>query len=186
MPVIRSDRKSCTSAGSPARSGGVGAITTPPGTAIRGPARGQNRCGYVRQESARDCPGTAAHPTADSGRPDVSPGIRRRECQFPRWNQRDGGGISQAGERQAARFVASCRGKMPFGRGASCGCPSKSHLPNCDFRTPQLLVIAAAYEEMTRFLIAGGEGEIRTPGTRKGTPAFEAGAIDHSATSPRQ
>jgi hypothetical protein len=35
-------------------------------------------------------------------------------------------------------------------------------------------------------LITGGEGEIRTPGTRKGTPAFEAGAIDHSATSPGQ
>jgi hypothetical protein len=34
-------------------------------------------------------------------------------------------------------------------------------------------------------MMAGGEGEIRTPGTRKGTPAFEAGAIDHSATSPR-
>ena len=31
----------------------------------------------------------------------------------------------------------------------------------------------------------GGEGEIRTPGTLTGTPAFEAGAIDHSATSPR-
>ena len=33
-------------------------------------------------------------------------------------------------------------------------------------------------------MITGGEGGIRTPGTRKGTPAFEAGAIDHSATSP--
>ena len=32
--------------------------------------------------------------------------------------------------------------------------------------------------------IAGGEGEIRTPGTRQGTLAFEASAIDHSATSP--
>jgi hypothetical protein len=32
----------------------------------------------------------------------------------------------------------------------------------------------------------GGEGEIRTPVTRKGKPAFEAGAIDHSATSPRR
>src|SRR5208337_78201 len=30
----------------------------------------------------------------------------------------------------------------------------------------------------------GGEGEIRTPGTRQGTLAFEASAIDHSATSP--
>src|SRR5450432_4234547 len=32
----------------------------------------------------------------------------------------------------------------------------------------------------------GGEGEIRTPVTRKGKPAFEACAIDHSATSPRR
>ena len=30
----------------------------------------------------------------------------------------------------------------------------------------------------------GGEGGIRTPGTRKGSLAFEASAIDHSATSP--
>ena len=30
----------------------------------------------------------------------------------------------------------------------------------------------------------GGEGGIRTPGPRKGTLAFEASAIDHSATSP--
>ena len=30
----------------------------------------------------------------------------------------------------------------------------------------------------------GGEGGIRTPGTRQGTPAFKAGAINHSATSP--
>jgi hypothetical protein len=30
----------------------------------------------------------------------------------------------------------------------------------------------------------GGEGEIRTPGTRKGSTVFETAAIDHSATSP--
>ncbi len=30
----------------------------------------------------------------------------------------------------------------------------------------------------------GGEGGIRTHGTRKGTPHFECGAFDHSATSP--
>lgn len=30
----------------------------------------------------------------------------------------------------------------------------------------------------------GGEGGIRTPGARKGSLAFEASAIDHSATSP--
>jgi hypothetical protein len=32
--------------------------------------------------------------------------------------------------------------------------------------------------------MSGGEGEIRTPGTLSGTLAFEASAIDHSATSP--
>src|SRR5580693_5307626 len=32
----------------------------------------------------------------------------------------------------------------------------------------------------------GGEGEIRTPGPRKGSTVFETAAIDHSATSPRQ
>ena len=30
----------------------------------------------------------------------------------------------------------------------------------------------------------GGEGGIRTPGTLAGSPDFESGAIDHSATSP--
>ena len=32
----------------------------------------------------------------------------------------------------------------------------------------------------------GGEGGIRTPGTRKRTIDFESTALDHSATSPRQ
>ena len=32
----------------------------------------------------------------------------------------------------------------------------------------------------------GGEGGIRTHGTRKGTPHFECGTIDHSATSPQR
>ena len=30
----------------------------------------------------------------------------------------------------------------------------------------------------------GGEGGIRTPGTREGTPVFKTGAFGHSATSP--
>ena len=34
--------------------------------------------------------------------------------------------------------------------------------------------------------IYGGEGEIRTRGTLSGTSAFEAGAFNHSATSPRR
>ena len=34
--------------------------------------------------------------------------------------------------------------------------------------------------------IYGGEGEIRTPGALSGSSAFEAGAFNHSATSPRQ
>ena len=29
-----------------------------------------------------------------------------------------------------------------------------------------------------------GEGGIRTPGTREGTPVFETGTIGHSVTSP--
>ena len=33
---------------------------------------------------------------------------------------------------------------------------------------------------------SGGEGGIRTPGTRKRTIDFESTALDHSATSPRQ
>lgn len=33
-------------------------------------------------------------------------------------------------------------------------------------------------------LKAGGEGEIRTRGTLSSTSAFEAGAFNHSATSP--
>lgn len=33
--------------------------------------------------------------------------------------------------------------------------------------------------------VYGGEGGIRTPGARKGSLAFEASAIDHSATSPQ-
>ena len=35
-------------------------------------------------------------------------------------------------------------------------------------------------------IVNGGEGEIRTPGTLSGSSAFEAGAFNHSATSPRQ
>src|SRR3954447_18038712 len=54
-----------------------------------------------------------------------------------------------------------------------------------DFRTPERVSSAGSLAEGERNFRTGGEGEIRTPGTRKGTPAFEAGAIDHSATSPR-
>ena len=39
-------------------------------------------------------------------------------------------------------------------------------------------------EEIER--ACGGEGGIRTHGTRKGTPHFECGAFDHSATSPQK
>ena len=34
--------------------------------------------------------------------------------------------------------------------------------------------------------MTGGEGGIRTPGTRKRTIDFESTALDHSATSPKQ
>jgi hypothetical protein len=33
-------------------------------------------------------------------------------------------------------------------------------------------------------ILNGGEGEIRTHGTRKGSTVFETAAFDHSATSP--
>ena len=33
-------------------------------------------------------------------------------------------------------------------------------------------------------LFFGGEGGIRTHGTREGTPVFETGLFDHSSTSP--
>ena len=36
------------------------------------------------------------------------------------------------------------------------------------------------------FSILGGEGGIRTPGTRKRTIDSESTALDHSATSPKQ
>ena len=39
--------------------------------------------------------------------------------------------------------------------------------------------------EPTKSTAGGGEGGIRTHGTRKGTPHFECGTFDHSATSPR-
>ena len=34
--------------------------------------------------------------------------------------------------------------------------------------------------------LSGGEGGIRTLGTVAGTPHFECGAFDHSATSPQK
>lgn len=33
-------------------------------------------------------------------------------------------------------------------------------------------------------IVSGGEGEIRTHGTREGSTVFETAAFDHSATSP--
>jgi hypothetical protein len=33
---------------------------------------------------------------------------------------------------------------------------------------------------------SGGEGGIRTPDTLSGMPVFKTGAINHSATSPRE
>ncbi len=39
-------------------------------------------------------------------------------------------------------------------------------------------------EDHSKQAYAGGEGGIRTHGARKGTPHFECGAFDHSATSP--
>ncbi len=35
-------------------------------------------------------------------------------------------------------------------------------------------------------ITCGGSGEIRTHGTRKGTPVFKTGALNHSATLPEK
>lgn len=37
---------------------------------------------------------------------------------------------------------------------------------------------------MARVVNKCGEGGIRTPGAREGTPDFESGPFDHSGTSP--
>jgi hypothetical protein len=47
-----------------------------------------------------------------------------------------------------------------------------------EFFSPQTLV-SQGFEEKS-----GGEGGIRTHGTREGTPHFECGTFNHSATSP--
>jgi tRNA-uridine 2-sulfurtransferase len=47
-------------------------------------------------------------------------------------------------------------------------------------------VIGGGWIEETRGMIDGGEAGIRTLGTLAGTPHFECGAFDHSATSPQR
>lgn len=42
------------------------------------------------------------------------------------------------------------------------------------------------YSSRIQSNLDGGEGEIRTPGSLSATSAFEAGAFNHSATSPYQ
>ena len=47
-----------------------------------------------------------------------------------------------------------------------------------------LAVARVAVPSVARRAKDGGEGGIRTLGTLAGTPDFESGTIDHSATSP--
>ena len=41
-----------------------------------------------------------------------------------------------------------------------------------------------SYKKSNKIVQNGGEGGIRTPDTREGTHAFQACALNHSATSP--
>ena len=41
-----------------------------------------------------------------------------------------------------------------------------------------------SYKKLNKIAQNGGEGGIRTPDTREGTHAFQACALNHSATSP--
>ena len=50
---------------------------------------------------------------------------------------------------------------------------------------PCISVPQLAQYAMPQWDLTGGEGEIRTPGTREGSTVFETAAIDHSATSPQ-
>ena len=45
--------------------------------------------------------------------------------------------------------------------------------------------LSHTYAPKTERLFFGGEGGIRTHGTREGTPVFETGLFDHSSTSPQ-
>src|SRR5580700_9729068 len=73
---------------------------------------------------------------------------------------------------------------MLFGRPGSCGCPSRRRSSNYNYRTLQVPETTSLLAQLAGFLITGGEGEIRTHGTRKGSTVFETAAFDHSATSP--
>src|SRR5271170_514384 len=64
-------------------------------------------------------------------------------------------------------IAGSLFGKVPAKRAGKRGCAP-----------------CAALFVFKRWEICGGEGEIRTPGTREGSTVFETAAIDHSATSP--
>lgn len=55
----------------------------------------------------------------------------------------------------------------------------QSHRNSDDAKTPQ-----NPAEDAVSCGVLSGEGEIRTPGTQKGTPVFETGPIGHSGTSP--
>ena len=53
-------------------------------------------------------------------------------------------------------------------------------------REPRRGRVSLASKTLAISYTVGGEGGIRTHGTLAGTPHFECGAFDHSATSPRR
>ena len=53
-----------------------------------------------------------------------------------------------------------------------------------DLHEPFFGFLAQTNRPRLSALSCGGEGEIRTLGTREGSTVFETAAIDHSATSP--
>ena len=89
---------------------------------------------------------------------------------------------SKRGISNANSCASWCRRR--YGRRESCGCPSGSHLSNYDYRTGQLVAISMTWVAMEEILISGGEGGIRTHGTRKGSTVFETARFNHSRTSP--
>ena len=57
---------------------------------------------------------------------------------------------------------------------------------NCGFRTGQFTQTIGGYPPQAPILISGGEGGIRTHGTRKGSTVFETARFNRSRTSPHR
>src|SRR5215217_3968890 len=73
---------------------------------------------------------------------------------------------------------------MPLEKGASCGCRSALHSKSYDSRSLEVIEKKTNSSQTNRILITGGEGGIRTHGTRKGSTVFETARFNRSRTSP--